>query len=236
MKPEDEKKLDAAIDQSLKRAFDPPDLAALASRVALEASQKRFVGSRPRIPNLRLRYFSAVAAILLILASTYYFSQMDPGQGIGAPKEITEEARYVAGEELGVFYEKAQAQGFPIFGSCGNMADLSGCVPAVKTPIKSKVKTGTLAFQEGRGLKLLGESRAMGENGPRGLQVIVGPEKAFIFVFAYPLAEDPRPILPKKLGKTLGLNIYRRELGNLVLYELSPLRTPMAVLQFYMAN
>ena len=79
------------------------------------------------------------------------------------------------------------------------MADLSDCGPPMDPNAKKKGKAPTLAFREGKGLRLLGETRAMGDEGPRGLQVMMGPEKAFIYVFAYRLDEDPRPILPRRI-------------------------------------
>ena len=51
------------------------------------------------------------------------------------------------------------------------------------------------------------------------VELVVDPQGLRVLVFVYPASVDPRPSLPT--GSRL--HLFRRQLGHLVLYELSPL-------------
>lgn len=210
------------IDASLRRLFAPPDLTVLHARIDAAAAER----SRAVRPRRRRALWIGVATATAAAAAAIVLSSGDRrptphGRDAdhGPPTEIA--ARHHAGAQLARFY--AQGPDLPRAddGSCNSPPP----APASCTDDAPQPSLPTLDLVD-----VIGECGARGRPSCDGYDVPAarllhlrlrdgGTE---VLVCIEPQGLDPQPVLPLDAG----LNLFRKQLGEFVLYEVTPLAAP----------
>ena len=230
------------IEASLRRQFEPPSLEALEQRVAQAAGEARetpeesgtHVVSMPTsspAPTWRRTVGLAMAVAAAIVLVWWLGSRPHP---IGSPAspdvtdgspEIAMASRLGAGKQLDAFLHAARELP-PMDADCAMIEAPPSCDGTEQQP----------QLQPDLEVRLLGECG--GATGiacadhdlpaQRAMLVRLEPSGADAIICIEPPWADPKPILPD--GSTY--NIFRRQLGTYVLYEVTPLSAPQALAHF----
>lgn len=197
--------LDPSIDAALRRLFEPPPPA------ALDAIADRILG-RLRFPVVRrgrgVRRLAAAAAIVGAVLGTWQIWQV-----VGPPGRPSGGYRQLPWRSLDAVYRDTVAAGFEPGWVCADDREFALTFRSLHH--QGLVLSGMPPQVEPVGLLYCNSIT------PRtiGVLVRVGGEPVIVFVDRVERdATQPRP--------PPGLNLFRRQVGRLVLYELSPLREP----------
>lgn len=187
----------ASVAPEKARSFGP--LEPLPRTAPVQAERPRKIG-----PG-RWRWYGVAAALLLSAAGLYRYAT-------GGPDEV----KFM---EPAALYARMQATGFTPEFVCKDDAEFAGAV-------SKRLGSGLLVAQA-PGLNVLGWAYGQDYSGR-----IVGPdtlvlmtrldEKHNVLVLMDKLSSDRRLCIPKDTG----LHLFRREVGKLVLYEITPLNEP----------
>lgn len=232
--------LQGAIDDSLRRAFVLPDLDALHQRIeeATEVRAEVFVAapsapSRPRWSRAPVWTIAVTAAaiVLVVLLGRWRLEQTrtpdpeaiaraEPESAIAGPPGVA--SRWID------LYRGLPPQGFEDLDPLGiEQPDGASC---------SIDGSSALVVQPPAGLVIDSECGVRppcdqwGLDASRAFELTVDPQGLRVLVFVYAAIDDPRPVVPSDSRFFL----HRRQLGHLVLYELSPLRRPVGLPAFEM--
>ncbi len=229
--------LQGAIDDSLRRAFVLPDLEALHQRVeeATEVRAEVFVAasvpSRSRWSRSPMWAIAVTAAaiVLVVLLGRERLERApmsDPGTIARVePEPVIAGPPGVASRWIDL-YRGLPPQGFEDLDPLGiEQPDGVSC---------SIDGSSALVVQPPAGLVVASECGARppcdqwGLDASRAFELTVDPQGLRVLVFVHAAIDDPRPALPP--GSRFFL--HRRQLGHLVLYELSPLQRPVGLPAF----
>jgi hypothetical protein len=216
------------IDASLRRLFAPPDLTMLHARIDAAAAER----SRVVRPRHRRGVWIVVATATAAAAAAIVLSSGDRrpaphGRDAdhGPPTEIA--ARQHAGAQLATFYAQGPDLPRPDDGSCNSPPP----APASCTDDAPQPSLPTFDLVD-----VIGECGARG--GPscdgydvpaaRLLHLRLRDGGTEVLVCVEPQGLDPQPVLPRDAG----LNLFRRQLGEFVLYEITPLAAPHVLEHF----
>lgn len=214
------------IEESLRRSFAPPDLSALEASIDAAAANHSPVID---LPQRRRRTVLIATAIVAAAAAIFLFvwrsSERDPAQD--HPRVAANEPRYAVGAKLVAFVNDKRLP--PVVGE-------TSC-QAVRRPPDNCIDDAAKPWLPANAsVQVIAECG--GPDGPScehsglsfgtGIQLQVLPQGPRFLVCMDPLARDPRPLLPK--GSRL--HLFRRELGNYVIYEITPLPQPRALSLF----
>jgi len=232
--------LQGAIDRSLRRAFVLPDLEGLhqrieeATEVRAEVFEADRVSSRSRwsrAPVWTLVITAAAAIVLVVLLGQWpreqaqatatapdAIARVEPASTIAGPPGVT--SRWID------LYRGLPPEGFGnVEGGGSEPPDGASC---------SIDGSSALVVQPPAGLVIGSECGARppcdqwGLSALRAFELSVEPQGERVLVFVYAAIADPRPAAPSDARFFL----HRRQLGQLVLYELSPLPRPVGLSAF----
>jgi len=229
--------LQGTIDDSLRRAFVLPDLEALHQRIeeATEVRAEVFVAaSAPsrsrwsRAPVWTIAVTAAAIVLVVLLgqwrlektrtAEPEVIARVEPEPAIDGPPGVA--SRWID------LYRGLPPQGFEDLDPLGiEPPDGESC---------SIDGSSALVMQPPAGLVVDSECGARpscdqwGLDASRAFELTVDPQGLRVLVFVYAAIDDPRPAVPS--GSHFFL--HRRQLGHLVLYELSPLQRPVGLPAF----
>lgn len=217
------------IDASLQRLFAPPDFGALQAKIDAAAAEL------PPIARARDRHtlWISLAAVAAAAAAVIFFSGRGDrstaleGRDTDRAVPAVIAARQHAGAQLARFY--AQGPDLPRLddGSCnGPLPAPASCVGDAPEP----------ALDADDLVDVIGECGARGGPSCDGYDVPAArlvhlrlrPDGPDVLVCVEPRELDPQPMLPDDAG----LNIFRRDLGEFILYEITPLAEPRALDHF----
>lgn len=226
------------IEASLRRQFEPPSLAALEQQIAdaAEAAEAEASGThvvplpatRPSSASWRRSVGLAMAVAAAVVLVWWLGSGAPPSTTpedslLDAPK-IAMASRLAAGEQLDAFLNAARALP-PMDADCATEAPPS-CEGTEQQP----------QLQPDLEVRLLGECG--GVTGfacadhdlpaQRAMLVQLEPSGAEAIICIEPPWADPKPVLPDGSD----YNIFRRQVGTYVLYEVTPLSAPQALSHF----
>lgn len=226
------------IEASLRRQFEPPSLAALERQIAEAAAATEseesgthvvpLPATRPARPTWRRSVGLAMAVAAAIVLVWWI--------GSGSPSSTTSEdtppdepkiamaSRLAAGEQLDAFLNAARALP-PMDADC-----------ATEPPPSCEGTEQQPQLEPDLEVRLLGECG--GATGvacadhdlpaQRALLVQLEPSGAEAIICIEPPWADPKPVLPEGSD----YNIFRRQVGTYVLYEVTPLSAPQALPHF----
>lgn len=217
------------IDASLRRLFAPPDLTMLHARIDAAAAERSPV-VRPRHRRgawIVIATATAAAAAAIVLSSVDRpAAPRGRDADHGQPTEIA--ARQHAGTQLATFYAHGPELPRADDGSCNSPPP-----PAPPSCTDDAPQPSLPTFDL---VDVIGECGARG--GPscdgydvpaaRLLRLRLRDDGTEVLVCIEPQGLDPRPMLPRDAG----LNLFRRQLGEFVLYEITPLATPHVLEHF----
>ena len=212
------------IEESLRRSFAPPDLSKLETKIDAACASV----STPVVDELAARrrklLVTAGAVVAAALAVSIWWARRDPSPEKG--EVVAASPRQEFGANLAMYVSDRKLP------SAGDMS----CVAAPKPPegcVDDNLKPSLPATDR---IEVLGECGMSG--GPNckhssllasaGLQLRIRPAGRQFFVCMDLLAQDPRPLLPTGSD----LRLFRRELGDYVIYEVTPLSEPHALKLF----
>lgn len=204
-----------AIDESLRRAFAVPDLAALQLRVDAAVRDRR----PPRTPWLAAAAIAVAAAAVLVLAR----GSEEPSDASPAVATDDRAARRRAGDQLVALHATSPKLPRPDDAGCLEPTPPDACTGAfpVLAPSDDFEVLGECGAPSGESCTSfdIPFARVM------QLRDGVGTE---LLVYIDRRDADPRPLL----ADDGPLRIFRRELGAFVLYEVSPLDAAQAIDRF----
>ncbi|MEM9453280.1 MAG: hypothetical protein AAGF11_03820 [Myxococcota bacterium] len=232
--------LQEAIDASLRRAFVPPDLDALHQRLeeAVEVGAvmvPAVVPARahaPRRPSWLshpvVALVAAMAAMVLLVLLGVQALGSRPAGGPGDPSELVvrvEDERPApstgpptVASRWADLYRGLPPEGFgppePLV--FGDAPDGASCASDGSSALVVRPTFGLTVRSECSGEP---PCARWGLEASRVVELVVDPQGLRVLVFVYPASVDPRP----SLWAGSRLHLFRRQLGHLVLYELSPL-------------
>ncbi len=221
------------VDASLRRLFAPPDLGGLQAKIAAAAAaaalapvepQREASPRRRRVWGTTIAATAAAAAAALLLSTRVQHSAavFEPAADpIVAPVFGPREQ---AGAQLARFY---------VSGTALARLDDADCLGAPPIPEACDGSAPEPRLAPSDALEVIGECGALG--GPtcdgydlpaaRLVQLRVRPQGPRLLVCVEPRDADPRPLLPDDSG----LQLFRRELGAFILYEVTPLSDSLAL-------
>ena len=222
------------IEASLRRQFEPPSLEALEQRIAeaAESAEAEDSGThvvplpatRPTSSSWRRSVGLTMAVAAAIVLAWWIGSRPPPSTTPEGTPQIAMASRLAAGEQLDTFLNAARALP-PMDANCVADAPPS-CEGTEQQP----------QLQPDLEVRLLGECG--GATGiacadhdlpaQRAMLVQLEPSGAEAIICIEPPWADPKPVLPEGSD----YNIFRRQVGTYVLYEVTPLSAPQALSHF----
>jgi hypothetical protein len=218
--------LGQAIEGSLRRQFAPPSLDGLNEQIARAAAEHaRHEQHEPAtLARPRASWRRPVAAALVVAAAAALIWVLGPSPKRSAdplPQLVAHtSAQALAGRQLHDFLRTNTA--LPIYTDCAAIEPPTDCQSHVAQVV-------TFAPE----LRIAGECGGTtgiecadhGLPARRAILVQLEPSGASVIVCIEAASADPRPVLPTNSE----YNIFRRTLGDYVLYEVTPLPQPMAL-------
>ncbi len=210
------------VEESLRRSFAPPDLSALEAKIDAAA---RAAEPTPAPDQLAARRRKLLLAAVAVAAAAAVFVLLIARADEGfSPREQTQVAspspRQTFGANLAMFVSDRQLPSPDDLSCLGARRPPDICVgPHSKPwlPASSQVQVlGECGTAEGPACEPSGLLAGT------GLQLRIVSTGARVFVCMDLLSRDPRPLLPEDSG----LQLFRRVLGDYVMYEVTPLSEP----------
>ena len=224
------------VEASLRRQFEPPSLEALEQRIANAADERRQGAATDRVGAADASQAGqswgrwvglavAVAATALLAWWIGGRSSTVPSLPLAPEPEPIAMTSRLAGDQLDSFLRSARALP-PTDANCAAVEAPPSCDGTEPQP-------QLLPGLEGRVLGECGGATGVpcAEHdlpAQRAMVVKLEPGGAEAIVCIEPPWADPKPVLPE--GSRY--NIFRRELGTYVLYEVTPLPKPLALSYF----
>lgn len=198
------------IEESLKRRFTPPPLEGLQKKIDLAARK-----SASNKPSARWLALLCAATIML---GFVLLMESKTGNPPGNPDSVALSTK--AGRKMGQGWHDFYSSHL---GTDKEFRPMSFCSsPLEAADYSAAGPPGQVEFLPNPNLLFLGEMMTPHADTPRCLLVHVPGEDAYLFVYVLSSKQDPLPVLPGHSP----LFLHRKELGHLVLYELSPLNRP----------
>jgi hypothetical protein len=217
------------IDASLQRLFAPPDFTALQAKIdAAAAEVPRSARRRAPTVLITIAALAAAAAAVLVLSTRGDRSALPPEPDADREAPLIS-ARQHAGVQLARFY--AQGPDLP-------RADDGSCVGPPPAPASCLGDAPEPSLPAADLVDVIGECGARGGTSCAGYEIPaarlvhlrVRPDGPEVLVCVEPRELDPQPMLPADAG----LSIFRRELGDFILYEITPLTEPRVLDHFFL--
>ncbi len=213
------------VEESLRRSFAPPDLSALEASIDAAARDQAARDQAPVVDELAPRRRQIIlVAVVAAAAAALALLLLRPSNTKPQPQVAKTTPRHEFGANLAQFVSDRQLPAVVSETSCRAVRrPPTNCVDdTVKPWLPANDRVEVLAecgAPEGP------TCASSGLQAGTGIQLRMLPAGPRFLVCMDPVAKDRQPLLPESSG----LNLFRRQLGNYVIYEITPLSKPQTL-------